>query len=216
MAHYKRNTVIGSAVAFIVGLSIGVGILYVPHQAAEQTPSMNSVVQNGCTVTYPTGLPLNSKIRLGNGSSSIFLCVEYYYYNSTSTINLNLSGGKQLGLYAATNGNGPRTIGVGSNFTIVSSLESLVIGGPNNENEGATVVYSMSPIGIKNGSYILDIGWLANSQEDCASEYQLVVGTGIPNYYVGGSCTSPLSDHYQTNPEGFVNGFVYAEINGTA
>jgi hypothetical protein len=113
------------------------------------------------------------------------------------------------------NRNGP-SWNAASNFTVVSSLNSILIGGANNENEGATVVYGISPVGIKSGSYILNIGWLANSQEDCASEYKLVMGNGTPNYYVGGSCTSPLSDHYPTNSEGFVNGFLYAEISGTA
>jgi len=133
-------------------------------------------------------------------------------------MDLNLTGGQQLYFYAIMKQNTGlnQTVSVASNFTVQADPDTLVLGGPNNENEGATVVYDISVNGITSGSYIMNIGWLASTLENCASEYKLVIGSGTPDYYVGGSCTAPLSDHLPTNLEGFVNGFVFVEINGTA
>jgi hypothetical protein len=63
-----------------------------------------------------------------------------------------------------------------------------------------------------NGTYSVNLGWLYPSLFACAVDFQIVVGNGLPNYGWTGSCTSPLSNQYGVNSQGFVAGYLNGEF----
>lgn len=81
-----------------------------------------------------------------------------------------------------------------------------------NLSEGLSVMYSFRLLNELNGTYTFSFGWLYSSLQSCAGDFQLQVGNGIPNYGFFGSCTAPLSNFYPVNSQGFVDGYLFAEI----
>ena len=103
-----------------------------------------------------------------------------------------------------------------SNFTLSSSVNSIAFGGTNNLGEGANVVYTITPKQGINGTYGFSFGWLYPSMENCGEDFLLAIGNGLPNYGYLAGCTAPLSYQYPVNSQGFVDGFLLAEIVGVS
>lgn len=94
-------------------------------------------------------------------------------------------------------------------------MNNLTLGGPQNLNEGALVVYAINTGSTSNRTYMLNIGaWFSPTLEACAGFTRIIVNNPNPDYAFFGSCTAPLSNFYSTNSEGFVNGFLFAEVVG--
>ena len=144
-------------------------------------------------------------------ASPALLCVQLYYYsNAPLTINLTSALSIQALQYVFNNGVAvSRSFDGAPNFTISASQTVLTIGGPNNENEGAIVAYSVTAQAGASGTYPLGLflakglsAWMFGSQgpESCGTYGQLVAGNGEPNYNQGfGSCITYAT---QNPPDG--------------
>jgi len=144
-----------------------------------------------------------------NGTLTVF--VKYYYFNSTSTTTFNFSNATQIHIQGLE---GYTTVDASSNFTVLSNASSVQMGGTQNQSEGIFIKYV---IGLKsglNGTYTLNFGWLHPSLSSCAQDFHLVVGDGLPDYDWTGSCTGSLSNFYPINSQGFVPGYLFADIEG--
>jgi hypothetical protein len=166
-----------------------------------------------CTTTFQNGLnpPINLKLELKQ-NTSLQVCIIYYYYNDSATDTLNFSNWQQLIEISSWFGN--HAIDSSSNFTVTASIDSATLGGPNNVGEGTSVVYTITPKVYGNLTYGFSFGLLYPSEEACGQDFLLSMGNGT-SYPISG-CTSPLSYHYPVNSQGFVNGFLFAEIIGVS
>ena len=69
--------------------------------------------------------------------------VKYYYFNSTATSTFNFSNSTQFHIQGLE---GTSTVDASSNFTVLSNVSSIQMGGPQNQREGILVKYV---IGLK-------------------------------------------------------------------
>ena len=109
----------------------------------------------------------------------------------------------------------PRSFNGVSNFTVATSQDEIVLGGPANENEGAVVTYAVTAIAGASGTYQLgflqssSLGtWmLALNPEQCAYYGELVAGNGQPNYAQQlGGCITYNTTYFTTTT---VSGITY-------
>lgn len=170
-----------------------------------------------CPVDYPNGVdPQDAPAIHVQENSTAYLCVRFYYYNPNSTMTVNASDVFGIAGYETINSSFSRGFNASPNFTTSASPGNLTVGGSENLNEGAYVVYAIHANTDSNGTY--NYGFQAAyypSLEDCNGLGEIVVGNGIPNYDVGfGSCTASITS--SLNSEGFTNGTLYAEIVGVS
>jgi hypothetical protein len=164
-------------------------------------------------------------------ASPALLCIQLYYYSDTAlTINLTNALSVQALQYVFDNNNGvalPRTFSGAPNFTLSASQSELIIGGPNNENEGAVIAYSVTAVTGASGTYPLGLflakglsAWMFGSQgpQSCGSYGQLVAGNGAPNYnqgISGGCITYAIGNESSSSSSEFaVPGVPYQLIKG--
>lgn len=159
-----------------------------------------------------------------NESSDLFLCVDYYYYNSGSPI--DVVSVDQISIDANTTSaiisspSGLRS--AMSNFTISALPGNFSIGGSfSNESGGIQVVYDIHANANSNGTYILNLGWLApgglNSAtqvENCWAEFALVVGNGSPNYSGGGTTCYTITQTVSDSSYPYPGGTLFADVIG--
>jgi hypothetical protein len=189
------------------------------HNATQlETTTISSISQSlviPCTNVYPNGTaPPDAPSLYVQENGSAYLCVRYYFYNSTSTMNVNASS---IISFEGINNNGSVPVGFNpaSNFTVATIPSELTIGGSHNLNEGALVVYDIHANSNSNGTYTFSLlATLYPSMEDCAGFAEIIVGNGLPDYHEFGSCTAPLTGFYPLNTEGFINGFLIAQVVG--
>lgn len=145
------------------------------------------------------------------------LCVAYYYYDTTSTMQLNFN--QTLSIFGwPTNRSGQATtFGAGTNFTITSEPGSATIGGPDNLNEGILVTYTITANPGASGTYELNLGGsLLPSMEGCGSELTVVAGSGSPNYMGPSVCiTVSSSGGTAPYPEGYIFVYITGATNST-
>lgn len=122
------------------------------------------------------------------------ICVQLYYYNQNATRTFDLTNATSIqALQYIRNGsvNIPRSFKGDSNFTVVASQASIVLGGPAYENEGTIVGFNITAKPGASGTYQLGFlssvgldGYLLSSQwpESCGDYGQLAAGDGSPNY----------------------------------
>ncbi|MDG7015991.1 MAG: hypothetical protein JRM82_01295, partial [Nitrososphaerota archaeon] len=162
-----------------------------PGQGAVTTSSESGLVG----LCPNTGISSSFGTLTAGTSSPALLCVRLYYY-SAAPLTLNLTSALSIqALQYNANGsvNYPRSFSGASNFTVVASQSQLTIGGPDNENEGATVAYGVTANSGSSGTYWLGFGssgltaYALTPQEplSCGFYGELVAGSGQPNYARG-------------------------------
>ena len=163
------------------------------------------------TTSSPTTLVTCSQARSPAGFLEVnasmnptgLICLQIYYYNSTTSMILNTS--QALSIWASKPvGNGSdisqRPLSGASNFTVTASPSRLTVGGPDNENEGAVIAYAITAKPGASGTYWLGV-LKSNSQSSyminsgfplsCGYDGELVAGNGQPDYaqFRGGCIT---------------------------
>ena len=113
----------------------------VAHTVTTSTTS-STAFSNSCSTSYFNGTDVVSTMFLSQKTgSSVNLCVRFYYYNSTSTDTILPL--QQLTMYSVVPSNG--TLGnANSLFSISATTPQFQIGGPQSENEGFAVNYTIS------------------------------------------------------------------------
>jgi hypothetical protein len=142
-------------------------------------------------------------------NGTLYATVKYYYFNSTAVKSYNFSSGHQFYIQGFS---GHATFDATSNFTVLSNVSVAQIGGPQNSSEGIAVQYKIHPKNNLNGTYTFNFGLLYPTLEACAVDFDVAIGNGAPSYAWTGSCTEPLSNLYRVNYQGFVDGYLLAEV----
>ncbi len=176
-------------------------------QTATTSITSSTSFSASCSTSYFNGTDVVSTMFLNQMTgSSVNLCVRFFYYNSTTTIILPL---RQLTLYSVVPSNGTLA-NTHSLFSISATTSEFQIGGPQSENEGFEVNYTIS----------------ATSSTPSAT-YEIGLSSGLyPNYVICGygiyvdlqvgNTTNPTvgtSCHYVPAPIDNL-GLVYTEIIG--
>jgi hypothetical protein len=153
-----------------------------------------------------------------NESQPAVICFRLYYYDRNATTTLDVDHSLVI--------EGSLTVGSffsgATNFTVVASQSQLVIGGPNDENEGATVAYAITAKPGASGSYELAFSggdyWMTPLQEpeECLYFGELVAGSGQPNYVQPTGCITyaVTSTSYTVSgiPYALLGGYVYFQV----
>jgi hypothetical protein len=226
MAGYGRQIVSTASLALIFAIGIGVGVYLIQPQLGTGTSSISSrgsLASSSATgseslanttKSTTTNLGSCSTPYQGQGNfsvnegSNLDLCVKFYYYSSSSPINVMPTDQVSIQAYDANTG----ISNAMSNFTVIASPSNFSIGGSTDENEGIGVEYQIHANSMSHGTYILNLGWLLPQQEECTFEFSLVVGNGIPDYttnFIGHCVTQSGSSNYPYPPN-----TLYAEIIG--
>jgi|SRR5579862_9839792 len=174
----------------------------------------NTVIS--CPENYPNGTTsLDAMISL-NENSTGYLCVRYYYFNSSASMSINTSSVFGIAGYRTFNSTYSNGFDASPNFTITASPEELTLGGPQNLSEGSFVLYTIHAKPNSSGTY--DYGFQATIYPGflgCNGFSEIIAGSGSPDYNLGfGSCTAASTDFYPLNSSGFVNGFLTVEVVG--
>ena len=153
------------------------------------------------------------------------LCIQLYYYNSATPLTLNLTNALSIqALQYIYNGSVgyPRSFNGASNFSITTSQDLLVIGGPSNENEGTIVAYAVTAKAGASGTYQLGFltssslnTWMLGAQEpeQCGYYGQLVAGSGQPNYVQATGCIT-YSTTYASSSTGATSSSSHLTVPG--
>jgi len=189
--------------------------LVIPSTESPSSTITTTNVAISCPNNYPNGTdPQDAPVLSLHQNSTGYLCVRFYYYNLNSTMSLNASDVFGIAGYRSLNSSFSNGFDAITNFTISTSPGAITLGGPQNLNEGADVLYAIHANPDSNGTY--NYGFHATYYpilETCNGFGPLVVGDGSPNYNVGfGSCTTPLTN--PLNSEGFINGVLFVEVVG--
>jgi len=183
---------------------------------ANSCPPRSSVSPNtkfSCSTPYPNGTDVGVAFSLEQKSDAIAtLCVRFYYFNSTSPLLINTS--RQFTVYSPLPSNGSHgdLVNVSSSFSVIPSVSNFEIGGPQNENEGFEVNYTVQPIvPVPSGTYEIAL-WSGFYPQN------VICGYGIYVYLQFGNLTNPIigsSCHYVPGPSGNP-GLVYTEVIGVS
>jgi hypothetical protein len=167
-----------------------------------------------CTSVYPNGItPPDVPVIFAQRNSTVYLCVRFYYYNSTATETFNTASLFGVGLVETTPNETAYPPALDFNVTVIPN--EVTLGGPSNLNEGEYGIYAISTGDTSNGTYATYFpAWLYPSLEDCSIFTSFIVRNPNPSYGLNGSCTAPLSNFYNLNSYGFVNGFLTIEVVG--
>lgn len=191
--------------------TIRVNAFYPDGKAATFSFPLFSPISVPCTTTFQTGLNGPSFLKFGlKQSASLQVCVIYYYYNDSAADTINFNNWQQLIAISSQLKNG--SINSSGNFTVASSVGSATLGGSHNMGEGTSVVYTITPKVYGNWTYGFSFGWLYPSMQACGQDFLLSTGGGSSYPFTG--CTASLP--YTLNSEGFVSGFLFAEIVGVS
>jgi hypothetical protein len=217
----KNQVILAVVISILLAAALtGVGIGYFPGgvvNSVEPTSSnassntatnakleMATLNDTGCSTAVQSA-PGKWSLNVSSESPAL-ICVSFYYYNQTSTLQLNTTS--QLAVFGwPTNPTGTYfSFDASRNFTIDATPASVTLGGPENKNEGVIVTYSITAVPGTSGSFDLLTDAILPSGLNCHGDFELMVGTGLPDFYRGGSCalipTDPTS--WSAYPTGFV------------
>lgn len=146
----------------------------------NNSTSTSQVVQNiPCSTVYSNGAGIGTTFQI-NENSTLLLCVRFYYYGSSAPQNFSTMYSFAIRNNATYPGDPNKAM---LNFTVTTQPSNFTIGGPSNENEGILVLYRIRANYNSNGTYILNLGWIAPAVDECGADFGLVVGNGSPDYY---------------------------------
>jgi len=184
------------------------GTLTTSYTSTNQTTvfsaSTNSSLLTRCSGSQPPAV--GNSLEFGDvvtgTSSPAIVCVELYYFAATAeTFNLTTA----FSIQAQRSG---QSFSGGSNFTVSSSQDEVLMGGPSNLGEGTVVAYSITAKPGASGTYELGFTpagvsgtlgrFLMESQEPASCPYygQVVAGDGSPNYVLPSGCLTISSSYY--------------------
>ncbi len=156
-------------------------------------------------VTLPAGcLPYQSNgyssgTLVAGTSSPAIICVQVYWFNSTSPIVLNATSLLQIeGCEGCgtTPGEGEQLPDAGANFTVAASVDQLTLGGPANAGEGTVLAYSITAKAGASGTYQLAVQGAQLGEDELwesGPNGNLVAGNGQPNYVPPGGTILPIT-----------------------
>jgi len=153
---------------------------------ATETTTTTSVVTlpAGCLPSQSNGY--SSGTLVAGANSPAIICVQVYWFNSTSPIVLNAMSLLEIEGYSPSTGQA--ILDPAANFTVAASVDQLTLGGPANAGEGTVLAYSITAKAGASGTYWLALqgGQLQNGYNDglyeCGPNGNLVAGNGQPNY----------------------------------
>ena len=156
--------------------------------------------------------PYSFVLKVGH-SSPAYVCANLYYYNLTSPLRLNPATYVQVpGIHPSADGTLVSFDGT-SNFTITSQPTSILIGGPNNTNEGVQVVFNITMKTGASGTYGINFGALAPEAVTCGmGDFTLIAGSGSPHYESPSTCYAYPRTGNQAFPYGM--GIVFVQVTG--
>jgi hypothetical protein len=202
MSGYGRQIVLTASVAVIVALGMGLGIYYAQPYLNDRgsafSSSSTTTVSSGVTSTQQSNTTSSSIsvsltttfsgstqcVSMQNGSTKIYLqagsslnlCVDFYYYSYGNPVTFNSTDQIKI----EENYTGYQFID--PRFVVNADPSTFSIGGNSSQNEGIVVAYHIQAPSGSNGTYILDLGWQLPQKQNCYVEYQLIVGSGLPDY----------------------------------
>ena len=158
----------------------------------------------------PTGL-LFGTVTAGTRTPAI-ICVQFYYFNLTTPTTLAPSM-----MIQAVQPN--RSLSGDSNFTINTSEDTLIFGGPQDEDEGAVVAFAVTAKPGASGTYELSFSgdYMLTPIEpaECAYYGTLVAGDGHPLYVFPGGCITYNTSGTTTNSLPTIQGVPYPILTNT-
>jgi hypothetical protein len=181
-------------------------------QSSTSSSSSNSNYStlgvSSCSETFSNGTSTGEDLYLAQLSGSTAkLCVRYFYYNTTLPISLNSL--RQLTIYAPVQSSGTLR-NADSSFLVSADVSQVQIGGPQQENEGVLVSYTIKSIGsAPSGTYEIALSSILYPKD-------IACGDGIYMTFQVGNATNPVvgtSCHYDPTPQSNP-GVVYSEIVG--
>jgi hypothetical protein len=147
------------------------------------TTTSEVILPAGCSPPQSNGG--SSGTLVAGTSSPAIICVQVYWFNSTTPMVLNATSLLEI------EGNSPDPA---ANFTVAASTDQLTLGGPGNAGEGTVLAFSITATAGASGTYWLRVGgptWSQGAQLapgqlwECGYNYDLVAGNGQPNYTAG-------------------------------
>jgi len=115
-------------------------------------------------------------------SSPAIICVQVYWFNSTSPFVVNATSLLKIVGYAPSGG---QPIDAAANFTVTASVDQLTLGGPANAGEGTVLAFAITAKAGASGTYQLAVQGAQlgpSSLWECGPNGDLVAGNGQPNY----------------------------------
>ncbi len=140
--------------------------------------------------------------------------VRYYYYGGSGPLEMNFSKMLRIiGWPPYTNGSYTSFDG-SSNFTITPNLSTIPMGGPNQINEGTSVVYQILAKVGSSGTYEVNLGGVLLPRGiGCESDLTLQSGNGMPYYQTTSPCS--VVSLKSNGSSQYPPGYVFVEILGT-
>ena len=175
--HAISSTLVIVIIVIII-IASGLGVFALLRvQTSSQTEG------NCSTHEYPNGVPEASSFHLSE-KSTLTICVRFFYYGNLTKINSS-----QIMQVTANNANHTDFTNEDENFTVIGNPSTFQIGGASNLNEGLVVTYQIQAHPNSQGSYMFSsLQWLVPSNAECGPDYVLIVGNGIPDYVLFGTC----------------------------
>jgi hypothetical protein len=205
VAEYKREMAMMGTIGVV--LAIVAAAVFISALPTGDVGTSSTVSTTAAVSTYTTTLPAGCSPLQDDGPTSgtlivgttspVMICVQFYWFNSSTTTTLNtmslisIQGYTEGGPFGPNDGSPFSGI---SNFTVTASQSQLVLGGPKNANEGAVVAYSITAQPGASGTYRVFAGGSelgTQGLEDCGPNgayvaASLVAGNGQPNYMYSG------------------------------
>lgn len=184
-----RRIVLSLVVLIIIVIIAGLGIFTILK--IQTSTSKRETAGNCSTNVYPDGVPSPPPASFHlDEKSTLTICVRFFYYGNLRTVDSS-----QFMQVTANNSNQTDFSSENENFTVVADSSTFQIGGTSYTNEGIIVTYQIQANANSRGSYMISsLGWLVPSNDECSPDYILVVGNGVPDYVLYGSCiTSPVT-----------------------
>jgi len=150
------------------------------------TTTSEVILPAGCSPSQSSGY--SSGTLVAGTSSPAVICVQVYWFNSTSSMVLNATSLFEIEGFSPSSGQ--QILDPAANFTVAANADQLTLGGPSNAGEGTVLAFSITATAGASGTYWLGVKgsqlgvrglsecgtWDANLIGD------LVAGNGQPDY----------------------------------